>query len=54
MNSKKRIQLISDILDRYDDGVFLDWWENIDPIDRWEDKCLNVIEKVIHDKKFKL
>lgn len=78
MNSKKKIQLISEVLDRHEDGVCLycgstlngdmegedfdsgyaeDWCpdccENIDPNDDWEDACLNAIDKVIHDEKFK-
>ncbi|MFX1314061.1 MAG: hypothetical protein ACFFHD_15855 [Promethearchaeota archaeon] len=78
MNTKKKIELISEIIDRYDDGVcfycgsvlngdmenkdyddgYSDDWcpeccKSIDPNDDWEDACLNAIDKVIHDEKFK-
>ena len=41
----------------FDSGYSEDWCpdccETIDPHDDWEQACLEAIDKVIHDKKFK-
>jgi hypothetical protein len=62
MNSKKKIQLIAEILDRYDDGACLycgstlnGGMESDDFDEGYPDDwcpCLLALDKVIHDKKF--
>jgi len=56
MKAIYKIKLISEILDRYDEGTCLYCGSTLNgdlEADEYEEECLEAIDKVIHDRPFK-